>query len=206
MIPRADRAIGAAYDARATAYVDVAGALAQMDPRDVTAVEEWRDRTVGPLLDAGCGPGHWTALLAQGGRDACGIDLSARFIATARARHPGIRFDVASFRELPLQGESVGGVLAWYSLIHTPPAEVPDVLREFHRVLAPGGALLLGFFDGDARRPFAHAVATAYFWSIEALGHLLADAGFEVGAGERRGRTPDEVSLRPHAALAARRS
>ncbi len=110
---------------------------------------------------------------------------------------------MASFRALPFEDGSFGGILAWYSLIHTPPADVPAVLAEFARVLRPGGGLLLGFFDGAPREPFAHAIAPAWYWSAEALIELLADAGFAVDGVRRRGREPGEISARPHADIAA---
>lgn len=200
-----DAAIAAAYDARAAEYVAVAGAVEQMDARDAAVIARWRDDTQGLLLDAGCGPGHWTAFLARGGREVCGVDLSAEFIETARRRHPDISFDVGSFRELPLASGSVGGILAWYSLIHTPPDGLPEILDEFARVLAPGGSLLLGFFDGEPRELFEHAIAPAYFWSAESLGALLQDAGFDMVSREYRERMPDEVSVRPHGSLTAHR-
>lgn len=133
-----------------------------------------------------------------------GIDLSSEFIATARRRHSGIPFEVGSFRTLPFEAESLGGILAWYSLIHTPPSDVPEILAEFARVLAPGGSLLIGFFDGEPRERFAHAVAPAYFWSADALTAVLADAGFEVVSTGSRGREPGEISTRPHGSLEAR--
>ncbi|MFJ4225625.1 class I SAM-dependent methyltransferase [Microbacterium sp. NPDC089695] len=199
------RAIAAAYDARAEEYTAIAGELAQMDPRDIATIRGWRDDTAGALLDAGCGPGHWTAFLAEGGREARGVDLSAEFVAVARTRHPGIRFEVGSFRALPAEDASLAGILAWYSLIHTPPEEAPLALAEFARVLRPAGTLLLGFFDGEPGEPFAHAVTAAYFWSAEALGEMLADTGFEVEWSEIRDRIPGEISRRPHGALLARR-
>lgn len=205
MTAEVDADIAAAYDARATEYVALAGTIEQMDARDAGVIAAWRDGTRGPLLDAGCGPGHWTEFLSRGGRDARGIDLSAEFVETARMRHPGIRFDVGSFRELPLEAGAVGGILAWYSLIHTPPAEVPVILAEFARVLAPGGSILIGFFDGEPRAPFAHAVAPAYFWSAEALAGVLADSGLEVVSSETRGRGQGEISVRPHGSLIARK-
>lgn len=200
-----DDGIGAAYDARAAEYIALAGTIEQLDPRDATVIAAWRDGTTGQLLDAGCGPGVWTEFLSRDGREARGIDLSAEFIANARQRHPGLPFDVGTFRRLPLEDGSVGGILAWYSLIHTPPAELPEVLREFARVLAPGGRILIGFFDGEPREPFAHAVAPAYFWSADALAALLADAGFEVVSTETRGREPGEISTRRHGSVVARR-
>lgn len=181
----------------------MAGRLDQMDPRDIAVIARWRDETAGPLLDAGCGPGHWTAFLAEGGRTATGVDLSEAMIARARAAYQGLAFEVGSFRELPQRSASVGGILAWYSLIHTPPAAVPMVLAEFARVLTPGGGLLLGFFDGEPRGGFAHAIAPAWFWSIDTLTAMLEDAGFSVVRSERRSREPGEVSIRPHASIAA---
>lgn len=200
-----DAGVAAAYDARAAEYVELAGAIEQMDARDAAVIGAWRDAASGLLLDAGCGPGHWTELLSLGERVAQGIDLSEEFIATARKRHPGISFVVGSFRDLPFAAGSVGGILAWYSLIHTSPADIPRILEEFARMLAPGGSILIGFFDGEPREPFAHAVAPAYFWSADALAGLLANAGFEVVSSDTRGREPGEISARPHGSLEARR-
>lgn len=72
-------------------------------------------------------------------------------------------------------------------------------------MLAPGGSILLGFFDGEPREPFAHAVAPAFFWSADSLAGLLVDAGFAVVSSETRGREQGEISARPHGSLVARR-
>nr|WP_157310917.1 class I SAM-dependent methyltransferase [Microbacterium sp. MAH-37] len=174
-----------------------------MEAPDIALIGRWRDATTGPLLDAGCGPGLWTAFLHDRVRVAQGIDLSVEFIAAARERHPGLEFQAGSFRELPFADASFGGILAWYSLIHTPPEDLPEILAEFARVLAPGGSILIGFFDGEPREPFAHAVAPAWFWSAEALAGPLADAGFSVTASERRDRLPGAASVRAHGAITA---
>ncbi|MGC7098486.1 class I SAM-dependent methyltransferase [Amycolatopsis lurida] len=97
----------------------------------------------GPVADIGCGPGHVTAHLAGLGVDAFGIDLSPAMIEVARRDHPGLRFEVGSMTELDLAPGSVGGVLAWWSLIHIPDDEIPLVLGHFRRVLRPGGPLLV---------------------------------------------------------------
>src|SRR3546814_4172280 len=64
---------------------------------------------------------------------------------------------------------------SWYSVIHAPPAELPQILDEFGRALAPGGSLLMGFFAGEAGVMFEHAVTTAYYWSAEALTDLRSE-------------------------------
>ena len=72
-------------------------------------------------------------------------------------------------------------MLARWSIIHTPPPEVPVLLAEFHRVLAPGGHLLLGFSSTDGPTPpaevFDHSVAPAYRWWPGHLAELLRTAG-----------------------------
>lgn len=202
----ADGRVARAYDDRAQEYVRAAGALEQMDERDRLVIGRWRDETSGALLDAGCGPGHWTAFLGEGNRSVSGIDVSTGLLASARERFPHVSFTRASFRDVPVEECALGGILAWYSLIHTPPADLPEVLREFARAVAPGGSILIGFFDGEARAPFAHAVAPAFFWSAEALAAELSSAGFEVVGRESRDRAPGEISRRAHGHVIARRS
>ena len=102
-----------------------------------------------PVADLGCGPGYVTAHLGGLGLNAFGVDLSPTMIELAREAHPDLRFEVGSMTALDIGDEALGGVLAWYSTIHTPPEELPAVLTEFHRVLAPGGHLLLAFFQAD---------------------------------------------------------
>ncbi len=192
---------GAAYDARCEEYVQLVGHVEDLAAADRALVSRWRDSTTGPVLDAGCGPGAWVGTLAAGGRQVVGVDVSRRFLGVARQTRPTVPFLRASLGALPLRTGSVGGVLAWYSVVHTVPEALPGLLGELGRVLAPRGSLLLGFFDGDPGQPFAHAVTTAFHWTAEALTPALAAAGLEVV--ERHHRHDD--GHRPHAALVARR-
>jgi len=196
-----DAAIAAAYDARAVEYIEIAGSIDQMEAADRGLIDQWREATPGRLLDAGCGPGQWSEFLHNSNRDVIGLDLSDEFLAAARSRYPHLRFDHGSLRDLPYEDASFGGILAWYSLIHTPPEEIPAILHEFGRVLIPGGSLLIGFFDGQPRESFSHAIAPAHFWSADSLEELLANAGFTLTATDHRPRTPDEVSQRAHGAV-----
>jgi hypothetical protein len=52
------------------------------------------------------------------GLDAFGIDLSPGMIALARRTNPDLRFDVGSMLALDLPSASLGGILAYYSIIH----------------------------------------------------------------------------------------
>lgn len=144
------------YDTVAVSYADLLRDALAREPfqRGILALfaELVRAQGNGPVADVGCGPGRLTAHLDGIGLDAFGIDLSPGMIEVARRDHPGLRFEVGSMTRLDLADSSLAGVLAWFSLIHVPDDEVPTVLAEFHRVLRPGGVVLLGFHSGDDRR------------------------------------------------------
>ncbi len=129
--------------------------------------------------DVGCGPGHLTAMLADLGLDALGFDLSPAMVDHARRAHPALRFDEARMEALPVADGALGGVLAHYSMIHTPPGELPALLAEQVRVLEPGGLLLASFFATDGPDPvrFDHKVTPAYSWPADRFAALLARAG-----------------------------
>jgi SAM-dependent methyltransferase len=106
--------------------------------------------TGGAVLDAGCGPGRVTAHLASLGLSASGLDLSPVMTDIAATAFPELSFRVGSLTSLDLPDESLDGLLAWYSLINLPAVARRDVLAELHRVLRPGGHLLVAFQVGDA--------------------------------------------------------
>lgn len=191
--------IRAAYGARAAEYTRILGSVEDMHEKDQERIGRWAASLDGQLIDAGCGPGHWTDFLYQRGASVQGIDLVPEFIESARVRFPEVPFRVASFRNLDVPAGSLHGVLAWYSLIHVPPGELSSVLREISRVLTQGGELLVGFFDGSPGDSFPHAVTTAYYWSPKHLGGLLSEAGFEVLEVETR----QDPGRRAHAAITA---
>lgn len=198
------RATSAAYDAVAVPYA----ALARDDletialDRAVLAAFAELMRGAEPRLvaDLGCGPGPVTAHLRDLGLDVFGVDLSPAKISLARERYPGLRFETGSMDALGLADGELGGIVCWYSVIHAPPAGLPSCFAEFGRVLAPGGHLLLAFFEseGEPVTAFDHKVATAYRCPVDELARLAREAGFtETGrvlrppaAGERfrRGR------------------
>ncbi|QUI30081.1 class I SAM-dependent methyltransferase [Streptomyces alfalfae] len=178
----------AAYDAFADVY-------AELDRDDIDAPSV--DRAVlaafaelarisgpGPVAELGCGPGPVTAHLRKLGLDVFGIDLSPVMIDIARKRHPELRFEVGSMDALDLADGSLSGVVSWYSVIHAPADDVRRYLAEFRRVLAPGGHLVLAFFEseGEPLTAFDHKVTTAYRWPVDGMAALACDAGFtEVG-------------------------
>lgn len=189
-----------AYGRRAAEYSHLLGSMDQMDPRDREKITAWaQELPAGPVLDAGCGPGHWTAHLRSLGVDISGLDLVPEFIGHARARFPEVTFRVGSMAALEVPDDSQAGILAWYSLIHTPLTAMPEILGELHRALQPEGRLLIGFFHGPDATPFAHEISTAYSWSTEAMRERLLESGFNVLDTELR----QDSGRRAHASITA---
>lgn len=190
-----------AYSCRAAQYAAHLGSMEAVHPADRQLVSTWADQIKGPMIDAGCGPGHWTNYLAERGVAVRGIDFVPEFIAHAQATYPGIPFHLGAVDALPADTGAVGGVLAWYSLIHCEPDEIQAPLQEFARVLGPGSDLLLGFFEGPTVRKFEHTVVAAYRWPVGELCDKLRAVEFDVI--ETHLRTGPQH--RPHGAILARR-
>lgn len=198
----------ATYDAVAEDYARLVTGLDAEGPLDRAMLADFADRVDGPVADVGCGTGRLTAYLAGLGIDVVGIDLSPGMVAVARRAYPGLRFEVGTMTALDLPDASRAGVLAWYSIIHTPPQGLPEVVAEVRRVLAPGGHVLLGFQAGaDEHRSMTHAyghtvACDAWLHAPDTVVQVLEDAGFVVDA--RLVREPAGRERRAQASLLAR--
>lgn len=170
----------AAYSARAAEYADVLGSMAAVHPSDRQIIEAWAARVEGAVLDAGCGPGHWTNHLNQLGLAVRGIDIVPSFVNHARSTYPGSPFELGNIDQIDAADESLAGVLSWFSTIHHAPDTISTPISEFARVLRPGGQLAIGFFSGKSIEPFDHAIMRAFRWPAEELTRLLDAAGFEI--------------------------
>ncbi|MET7644947.1 class I SAM-dependent methyltransferase [Streptomyces sp. NPDC005426] len=202
-----------AYDAAAPTYARLFSDELRDRPLDRAILgafaEAVRAEGDGRVADLGCGPGHVTAHLATLGLSVFGVDASPAMIETARRAHPGLRFDTGSMAALDIADRALDGVLSRWSVIHTPPQRLPGILAEFHRVLAPGGHLLIGFSASDGpshpAQVFDHAVAPAYRWWPDHLAALLRTAGLaEVARLVREPRPTDHRQFREIQLLARR--
>ncbi|MFD3700832.1 class I SAM-dependent methyltransferase [Streptomyces sp. NPDC058646] len=173
----------AAYDGIVELYASLFAGRLETQPFARAMITTFAElvRGTGNLrtADAGCGPGHLTAMLHDLGLDAFGLDLSPAMIDHARRAHPALRFDEARMEALPVEDGTLGGILAHYSMIHTPPGELPALLAEQARALAPGGLLLVSFFATGGPEPvrFDHKVTPAYSWPVDRFADLLTAAG-----------------------------
>jgi ubiquinone/menaquinone biosynthesis C-methylase UbiE len=106
----------------------------------------------GPILDAGCGTGRHTAYLVKIGRtDVIGTDLTAAMLDKARAKCPGVEFQIADLNSLPFEDESFVGIVCGLAFSHLSDLKKPSA--ELARVLRPGGRLFV-----SAPHPFITGV------------------------------------------------
>lgn len=101
------------------------------------------------VLDVACGPGDATAAAAARGARAVGIDVATAMVQVARRRHRGLPFLRGAAEALPFASGTFDAVLGGFLVHHL--AEPVPVVREFARVLAPGGRLALTAWDVPER-------------------------------------------------------
>jgi SAM-dependent methyltransferase len=180
----------ATYDRVADEYAaHIAGELAGK-PLDrallVCFAEQVGD--LGVIADIGCGPGHVAAYLHGLGARVIGIDLAPAMVAVARRLSPDIPFETGSMLSLAGADATWGGIVAFYSIIHLPPAARSRALAEFYRTLIPGGLLLLAFHIGERGEERRHldewwgqAVSLdVWFLDPREIEALLRAAGFTI--------------------------
>lgn len=106
----------------------------------------------GLVLDAGTGTGRHALRLAHRGYTVTAIDQSPEMLAVAqqRAREEGLEIDFRLGKideELPFESNQFDLVVC--ALVLTHDVDLHRVLQEFHRVLAPGGHLLITDWHPD---------------------------------------------------------
>jgi SAM-dependent methyltransferase len=97
------------------------------------------------LCDVGCSGGALLEHVAASRPELelSGVDIDARSIALARRRLPAAHLETGSASALPLPSDHFDAVTCLDTLEHVPAAERPAVLAEIHRILRPGGRLII---------------------------------------------------------------
>jgi SAM-dependent methyltransferase len=174
------------YDRLASEYTRrIAGELEHKPfDRDLLDAFAARHQDRGTVLDLGCGPGHVAAYLKQRGVDVVGIDLSPRMVEEASALNPGIEFRAGDMTKLELS-EPIGGIVAFYSIIHIPRERHAAMFANWRQALSPGGEVLHAFHTGGDDRHLEQLWEVPIeidflFFTPEEIETALRAAGFEI--------------------------
>jgi O-antigen chain-terminating methyltransferase len=158
-----------------------------------------------PVLDLGCGRCEWLTMLAEAGYATVGLDLDEDIVLRARA----LGFEAVCSDALEYlkdrQDGSFAAVTAFHVIEHVSARVLADLIAEIHRVLLPGGLVILEtpnpenitvsastfHLDPEHVRPvpphladfFAHQAGFSEAWIARVNADVLGPALPDVDAG-----------------------
>lgn len=131
----------------------------------------------GHVLDLGCGPGHYAALMAQSELQVTATDAVPEMVALA-AEQPGVTAHCATFDDI--EGTDLyDGIWANFSLLHAPRADMPRHLAALKLALKSDGLFHIGLKTGTgSKRDTINRLYTYY--TYPELENMLTETGFTV--------------------------
>jgi SAM-dependent methyltransferase len=161
--------------------MELDGVVATHDEYEHVERYRWAaGRISGRVLDIACGTGHGTAVLAAAGAAVTGADSDPGAIDRARRRAPSARLALVEAPPVPFDDGAFDHVVSFETLEHI--RRDAEFLAELHRVLAPGGRLLLSTPNRAASSPNTARPDNPYHvreYLLDELLTLLETAGFE---------------------------
>lgn len=135
-------------------------------------------------IEIGCNTGDAAAYMKDKHQlDAFGIDCDGQAIEMGKAKHLGIKLLCAEAQDMPFDDKSIDGILseaAW-----SPLTDKDVALREYLRVIKPGGHMIINDFilrpsmGPAACEGYRHIPCFAGVDTLAAYCHRFAEAGFE---------------------------
>ncbi|WP_047154425.1 class I SAM-dependent methyltransferase [Aneurinibacillus tyrosinisolvens] len=116
----------------------------------------------GPVLDAGCGDGYGSLLLAEKGYEVVGVDIAEQMVERAKERMKddlALSFTKADLMNLPFEESSFQAIMA-INVIEWVQSPL-QILHQFKGILMPDGMLALGIL-GPTAAPRQHSYRRLY--------------------------------------------
>ncbi len=140
----------------------------------------------GLILDAGCGTAKWLMYLRALGYRTVGIDISHEACAIARDTDPALRLLVSDTRRAAVRDHSVDAVIS-LGVVEHEEAGPMEGLRELHRMLKPGGLLIIDTpYNNPFRRLVTNPIHSLMVWRRRRMGWKLAFSEYRFSARELR--------------------
>lgn len=132
-----------------------------------------------PLLELGCGTGHWTKYFVDQGFEVTGIDNSEAMLTKAREKKLNANFLTADSEKLPFENSSFD-VIASITMIEFVENQ-DEVFNEIYRVLKPKGWLIMGCLNKKSilakNKDQSETFKNAKFLTAATLFHYLEQFG-----------------------------
>ncbi len=139
-----------------------------------------------PVLDLGCGRGEWLDMLREQQLQASGVDLNGLFVAECEEKGLDVQYTDALTRLRAQPDSSLGMVTLFHLAEHLPFRTLIDLIDEVHRVLVPGGGLIMEtpnpenalvaqwafYMDPTHRNPLPPQMLR---WMVQARGFVQSD-------------------------------
>jgi ubiquinone/menaquinone biosynthesis C-methylase UbiE len=136
------------------------------------------------VLDAGCGTGVPTMRqFHEAGLSVTGIDISEVMLALARQNVPDADLRQLDLTEVSPELGRFDAVVAFFSLLMLPRADIPATLARLYDVLSAGGLLAIGMVEADVDDvpfDFLGVPVRVTGYPRDDLARVVRDAGFEV--------------------------
>ena len=140
----------------------------------------------GAVVDTACGSGHMLSMYRSqfdSQRTLIGMDLSPRMVSIARTRlGQDTQIFVGDMRNLKnIESGFAAALLNWYAIHHLSLSGAREAIREWHRVLAPGGLLMVAAWEGAGEIDYGESSdIVAFRYTGSELSALAGEAGFNI--------------------------
>jgi TDG/mug DNA glycosylase family protein len=162
------------------------------------------ERSAGPSVDLGCGPGWYSDVLPS---PVVALDFARSMLDLTRTNTPNALTVQADLEALPFRRSAFGCAWANHSYLHVPRAHLPLALGDLQRSMYVGGRVLLRVALGESEGRRLRAdddFPGRYFalWDPDVLQLVVIGAGFDVDRLEVEAHPNREMTIEVEAVRA----